>query len=87
LVAIRSNLIGFPCEFPHMNRTPVSSSNLSSVGYDQDDETLEIEFNSGGVYQYYDVPPRIHEGLMNASSHGSYFHSHIKENFRYDQIR
>jgi len=70
-----------------MNRTPVSSSNLSSVGYDEDNEILEIEFNSGKVYQYYDVPSRIYEGLMNASSHGSYFHSHVKENFRYDQIR
>lgn len=65
----------------------MSSSNLSSVGYDEDDRILEIEFNSGGVYQYYDVPPRIHQELMNASSHGKYFHSSIKDNFRYDQIR
>jgi len=70
-----------------MDRIPVSSSNLSSVGYDEEDRVLEIEFNSGGVYQYYDVPPRIYEGLMNASSHGSYFHREIKGNYRYDQIR
>lgn len=70
-----------------MDRIPVSSSNLSSVGYDEDDRILEIEFNSGGVYQYYDVPHRIHQELMNASSHGKYFHSNIKDNFRYDQIR
>jgi len=86
-VCIRSNIIGFPCTFADMNRTPVSSSNLSSVGYDEEDRVLEIEFNSGGVYQYYDVPPRIHRDLMNASSHGSYFHREIKENYRYDQIR
>jgi hypothetical protein len=70
-----------------MDRTPVSSSNLSSVGYDEEDRVLEIEFNSGGVYQYYDVPPRIYEELMDASSHGSYFHREIKDNYRYDQIR
>lgn len=70
-----------------MDRTPVSSSNLSSVGYDEDDRILEIKFNSGGVYQYYDVPPRIYQELMNASSHGKYFHSNINDNFRYDQIR
>jgi hypothetical protein len=40
-----------------MDRTPVSSSNLSSVGYDPDEQILEIEFNGGRVYQYYDVPP------------------------------
>lgn len=70
-----------------MERTPVSSSNLSSVGYNEEEHILEIEFNSGGVYQYYDVPPRIHEELMNASSHGSFFHREIKDSFRYDQIR
>lgn len=70
-----------------MDRTPVSSSNLSSVGYDEKERILEIEFNDGGVYQYYNVPPRIHSELMNASSHGKYFHRKIKEEFRYDQIR
>jgi hypothetical protein len=70
-----------------MDRTPVSSSNLSSVGYDQQDRILEIEFNDGGIYQYHDVPPSIYEELMNASSHGSYFHSNIRENFRTNQIR
>ncbi|GAB3686460.1 KTSC domain-containing protein [Salinarchaeum chitinilyticum] len=79
--------MAFPSEFGNMNRTPVSSSDLDSVGYDQDNQILEVEFNSGGVYQYFDVPPRIYEGLMNASSHGSYFHSQVKDNFRYDQIR
>ena len=39
-----------------MNRTPVNSSNLSSVGYDPMSQTLEFAFNSGGIYQYYNVP-------------------------------
>jgi len=65
----------------------VSSSNLSSVGYDEEEHILEIEFNSGGVYRYFDVPPRVHKELMNASSHGKYFHREIKDNFRYSQIR
>ena len=33
-----------------MERIPVESSNLASVGYDSDSLTLEIEFNSGGIY-------------------------------------
>lgn len=35
-----------------MNRTPVSSTNLSAVGYDPDTQTLEIEFLNGGLYRY-----------------------------------
>ena len=70
-----------------MNRQPVSSSNLRSVGYDSSTKTLEIEFNSGGVYQYYGVPPIVYQELMNAPSHGKYFHAHIKGVYRYARIR
>jgi hypothetical protein len=62
-----------------MNRVSVSSSNLASVGYDPDTCTLEIKFRSGGVYQYRNVPARIHAGLMSANSHGRYFYAHIKK--------
>lgn len=70
-----------------MNRTPVSSSNLHSVGYDASSRTLEIEFNDGSVYQYYDVPPAIYSGLMNAASHGTYFHANIRDRFRFRKLR
>jgi len=61
-----------------MDRIPVQSRNLASVGYDSSTSTLEIEFNSGGIYQYYGVPQEIYEGLMNAGSKGTYFHQNIK---------
>lgn len=71
-----------------MERTPVSSSNLQSVGYDSDEEILEIEFYSGGVYQYFNVPPSRYEGLMSASSKGSYFDAYIKKaGYRYRKVR
>lgn len=62
-----------------MNRTPVSSSNLSAVGYDPETQTLEVEFLDGGLYRYSNVPSTIHAGLMSASSHGSYFDAYIKK--------
>ncbi len=71
-----------------MERTPVSSSNLRSVGYDPNEETLEIEFHSGGTYQYYGVPLQKYEGLMSASSKGSYFDAYIKKaGYRYRKVR
>ncbi|QEH68185.1 KTSC domain-containing protein [Cellulosilyticum sp. WCF-2] len=69
-----------------MNRTPVSSSNISSIGYDPSTSTLEVAFNSGGVYQYYNVPSNEYSALMNASSHGSYLAHHIKGRYQYRQI-
>ncbi|WP_101294553.1 KTSC domain-containing protein [Halegenticoccus soli] len=68
-------------------RTPVESSSLKSVGYDPDDETLEIEFHSGGVYRYRDVPRRVYQELLSASSHGSYFHEHVRGQYDYRRLR
>ncbi len=62
-----------------MERIPVSSSNLASVGYDVNSAVLEIEFNHGGVYQYTGVPEEIYLGLINAGSHGIYFNEFIKK--------
>ena len=70
-----------------MDRQRVSSSNLESVGYDANDEILEIKFHSGGVYQYLNVPLEKYESLMSASSKGSYFSRAIKDRYRYRKIR
>ena len=62
-----------------MNRVPVSSSNLASVGYDPELRILEVEFLNRSVYQYLNVPGYVYSGLMSASSHGSYLDSHVKK--------
>lgn len=69
-----------------MQRTPVSSSNLASVGYDDATATLEVEFHDGSVYQYFDVPAHDAEGIVNASSVGAYLAAHIKGVFRYARV-
>lgn len=69
-----------------MNRIKVDSSNLASVGYDEKNRILEIEFIHGGVYQYFDVPNDDYEALMNASSLGSYFYHNIRDNYEYEKI-
>jgi hypothetical protein len=69
-----------------MQRTPVDSSMMASVGYDAASRTLEIEFRSGRVYQYFDVPRRIHRELMKAESHGCYFNDEIRDEYTYSQV-
>jgi hypothetical protein len=51
-----------------MNRRPVSSSNVASVGWD--DGTMEVEFISGHLYQYHDVPESEYTALLGAASIG-----------------
>lgn len=62
-----------------MNMISVNSSNISSIGYDENSETLRVSFNNGGLYDYHSVPKHLHEGLMSASSHGSYLDAYIKK--------
>ncbi|MCA9459995.1 MAG: KTSC domain-containing protein, partial [Nanoarchaeota archaeon] len=41
---------------------------------------LVIEFNSGCVYKYFGVHPRIVVGMSNSESVGRYFHKNIRSN-------
>jgi hypothetical protein len=69
-----------------MDREPVSSSLVSSVGYDPDERLLEVELTDGKVYQYTDVPEATYTGLMEADSHGRYFNNHVR-GLNYRRIR
>ena len=69
-----------------MERQVVSSSNLAAVGYDSESETLDIEFNNGRVYQYYNVPEFMYDNLMAAPSSGVYFNAEIKNAYSCSQI-
>ncbi len=71
-----------------MNRTPVASSNIAAIGYDTANRILEIAFHNGSIYQYFNVPAHIYEGLMRASSHGQYFDAYIKKaGYAYQRLR
>lgn len=66
-----------------MLRQPVSSSRMSSVGWEND--TLEIEFKDGAVYQYYDVTHSEYLAFMNSPSLGSAL-SKLDKIHRYSRV-
>ncbi len=68
-----------------MQMIHVTSSNISSVGYEAD--TLYVEFNSGALYAYSGVPVNVFQSLMNASSPGGYLAAHVKNVYPYARIR
>jgi len=70
-----------------MNRIAVQSSNIRSVGYDPGSSTLQVEFSSGSVCQYLNVPKDEYEGLMRASSKGRYFNTNIKGEYQDVKVR
>lgn len=69
-----------------MERLPVSSSTIASVGYDETIQLLEIEFIKTGIYQYMNVPLSIYEALMTAPSLGVFLNANIKGQFPYERL-
>jgi KTSC domain len=65
---------------------PVCSSMAAKVGYDNDREILEIEFNSGSVYQYSAVEPEIWECLRSTDSIGEFYNDAIKGYYPSERI-
>jgi hypothetical protein len=70
-----------------MRRQPIHSSMIASAGYDKKKSVLEIEFNSGAIWHYYDVTEKIFEGLKKSSSAGRYFDDYIKDEYEEMRIR
>lgn len=70
-----------------MDRTPVRSSNIASIGYDPVEGILEVEFHDSGLYEYYRVPDSVHRGFVSAASPGTYFADHIKDRYRFRRLR
>jgi hypothetical protein len=69
-----------------MKRQYVTSSTIVSLGYNSDSHVLEIEFPTGTVYDYYDVPTREYINLLKAESKGKYFNTYIKPLYDYKQV-
>lgn len=69
-----------------MNRDLVASSNIASIGYDPDSETLEIEFTNGSIYQYFNIPGELNEQLMASGSKGQFLNVYIRNAYPFSRV-
>ena len=69
-----------------MEMTNVDSSNVAAVGFDEESQTLQIEFKNGAAYQYFDVPEAIYKGLLGAPSVGQFLNQQVKGSYRYSRV-
>ena len=65
---------------------PVASPMASAIGYDSENEVLQIEFNSGAVYQFSDVDEDTFEDLYTSEAVGRYFNQNIKGRYQSQRI-
>ncbi len=71
-----------------MQRVPVESSSIASIGYAPQQRVLELEFRqSGEVYQYFDVPAEDYAAFLAADSKGTYLNQQFKlRGYRYQRL-
>ena len=69
-----------------VDRQPVKSRILRSVGYNDSAKILEIEFQNGQIYQFSDVPPKVYADLMRSGEIGKYFSEKIRPRFQSKQV-
>ena len=63
------------------NMHPVNSSNIHSIGYDEEAKELHVKFASGATYAYEGVPPEIFDEFRQAENKMKYLNSKIKAPF------
>ena len=64
-----------------------TSRAIRTMAYDYKKHILQIQWQSGDVYNYYDVPELIWIALKNASSKGRYVYYNIRTSYRYTRVK
>lgn len=66
---------------------PLESEALVAAGYDAATRTLRLQFEHGGLYDYYDVPPRVYQGLLTDEHPWTTWGDHIKASYRFSRLQ
>lgn len=69
-----------------MERQAVRSRDIALIGYDAQNQILEITFRIGGVYHYAGVPEETYKNFLGAGSKGTFFEQKVKHSFSYRRI-
>ena len=69
-----------------MKWVQVESRALAAAAYDHDSHHLYVEFRSGEIYCYRDVPVERYDELLVADSKGKYFRRYILNRYPYQRI-
>jgi hypothetical protein len=65
----------------------VESSVFTSSAYRPEVRQLYLRFRDGDIYRYFDCTVEMYEAFLAAESKGRYFARHIRNRFRYEQVR
>jgi hypothetical protein len=62
------------------------SSVIAGIHYDSARERLTVNFVTGRVYEYVDVPPGVARAFRSAFAKGTYFNAYIRDRYDYREL-
>jgi len=65
---------------------PVKSSSLKAIGYNAAEKRLRVQFHTGDIYDYANVPKAKHDAIFKAVSIGRYFMTSIMPNHKHTKV-
>jgi hypothetical protein len=69
-----------------MGEQPAKAKGIRVVAYDAALRTLDVEFATGKVYRYFDVPPEVHAWLARVESKGKFVNRLVRDKYRYERL-
>ncbi len=67
-----------------MKMKGVVSSNIHSIGYNEDTKELHVEFKkNSALYVYLNVPKTVFEEFVASSSAGGYFYKNVRGKYEF----
>jgi len=62
------------------------STVIKNIQYDAGTATLRVEFVSGMIYEYQEVPESVYLGLKTSGAKGVYLNQQVKGRYAYKKI-
>lgn len=72
--------------FPLFEQHPVRSDAFSHIGYSTINKVLDLKFESGSVYRYYNIPVLVWDKLYYSTSMGKVFNDNIRGQYPFDKL-
>jgi hypothetical protein len=65
-----------------MEMVPIDSDGVRAIGYDPATQTMHVEFETGALFEYYEVPPDVYQTFMASSAKGSFVSQVLEPGYR-----
>jgi hypothetical protein len=86
LVGVGHRSVAYGETYEEERLLKVESKVFKLVMYSSETRMLSVVFQNGRVYEYFEIPKTVFEGLMRSQHKGGYYNRQIKSRFKYRRV-